>query len=316
MKEKAIQANSSTNSARIIDSRTVTPPTWRTRTSRSSRPRSGIAVPVKMKARRGATSGAKPRSWLRLKPPQRLHRHVHRRFRRKKLRSTEYLPSLERRGLSLRCPSIDPDFRYRFIVLHQRCADFDRGLFLHESSKLSRQPPVAGLGWVTMFWISAFSAVTTPRRMSWDRPISAFRRSSRARRLWRCRLLRRCRFAKIVPGVRASAHPVPNANDRCRCARPWPARAFFGRQKAAILSWISSLVGISISFTAPSPQSPIGSAHRLGRRSKFEFEVLIGGKILLTLHQAETARVEVGKRGDLQIAADYAAAAKAPRPGR
>src|SRR5215216_1069740 len=45
------------------------------------------------------------------------------------------------RGFSLRCPSIDPGLRYRFIVLHERCADFDRGLFLQQ---LEAQSPAAG----------------------------------------------------------------------------------------------------------------------------------------------------------------------------
>jgi len=34
---------------------------------------------------------------------------------------------------------------------------------LTASSKLNRQPPVTGFGWVTTFRISAFSAVTLPR---------------------------------------------------------------------------------------------------------------------------------------------------------
>ena len=44
-------------------------------------------------------------------------------------------------------------------------ARISTGVFSFKSSKLKRQPPVAGLGWVTMFWILAFSAVTTPRRV-------------------------------------------------------------------------------------------------------------------------------------------------------
>ena len=44
-------------------------------------------------------------------------------------------------------------------------ARISTGVFSFNSSKLNRQPPVAGFGWVTMFWIFAFSAVTTPRRI-------------------------------------------------------------------------------------------------------------------------------------------------------
>src|SRR5882672_11333423 len=44
-------------------------------------------------------------------------------------------------------------------------ARISTGLFSFKSSKLKRQPPEAGFGWVTMFWILAFSAVTTPRRV-------------------------------------------------------------------------------------------------------------------------------------------------------
>ncbi len=40
-----------------------------------------------------------------------------------------------------------------------------------------------------------------------------------------------------------------------------------GRQYDTMLSLISVLVGISTRCTAPSPQSPIGSIHALGRRS-------------------------------------------------
>ena len=39
------------------------------------------------------------------------------------------------------------------------------GAFSFTSAKLNRQPPAAGFGWVTMFWILAFPAVTTPRRV-------------------------------------------------------------------------------------------------------------------------------------------------------
>jgi len=44
-------------------------------------------------------------------------------------------------------------------------ARISTGFLSFESSKLKRQPPVAGFGWVTMFWILAFSAVTTPRKL-------------------------------------------------------------------------------------------------------------------------------------------------------
>ena len=43
---------------------------------------------------------------------------------------------------------------------------------LGESSKLNRQPPVAGFGRVTMLLISAFSAVTSPRMLLWSIDLS------------------------------------------------------------------------------------------------------------------------------------------------
>src|SRR5260221_3744683 len=45
------------------------------------------------------------------------------------------------RGLSLRCPSIYPDFRYRLVLLHQRRAYFDGILLLQE---FKTQTPAAG----------------------------------------------------------------------------------------------------------------------------------------------------------------------------
>src|SRR4051795_392268 len=99
-----------------------------------------MAVPARMKARRaqigakrGAGGGANRRNgWttMSIGAPQ------------AETRSMEYR-SRAMRGLSLGCPSIDPDLRYRFLVLHERCADFDRGLFLHE---LEAQSPAAGGG--------------------------------------------------------------------------------------------------------------------------------------------------------------------------
>ena len=49
--------------------------------------------------------------------------------------------------------------------------------------------------------------------------------------------------------------------------KPYRAGISAGTQMATILSWISSSVGSSISCTAPLPQEPLGSTHRLGRRS-------------------------------------------------
>jgi hypothetical protein len=83
------------------------------------------------------------------------------------------------RGLSLGCPSIYPNLRYRLVLLHERCAYLD-GILLLQELKLKRQPPEAGFGWVTMFWILAFSAVTTPRRVfgSTDFNLSPIRSST------------------------------------------------------------------------------------------------------------------------------------------
>ena len=49
--------------------------------------------------------------------------------------------------------------------------------------------------------------------------------------------------------------------------------------------------------------APIADRLRPQARPALEirFQVLVGGKILLTLHQAEAPRVEIGKRRDLQI---------------
>src|SRR5882757_10937841 len=45
------------------------------------------------------------------------------------------------RGLSLRCPSIYPDFRYRLVLLHERCTYLDGILLLQE---FETQAPAAG----------------------------------------------------------------------------------------------------------------------------------------------------------------------------
>ena len=75
----------------------------------------------------------------------------------------------------------------------------------------------------------------------------------------------------------------------------------FGCQNAAMLSWTSSLVGISNNFTAPSPQSPDRLEPEAWAPFEAGFEILIGGEIPLPLHQAEAPRFEVGETAHLQI---------------
>ena len=61
-----------------------------------------------------------------------------------------------------------------------------------------------------------------------------------------------------------------------------------------MLSWISSSVGISMSWIAPLPQSPIGSTQARGAQL-VAHAVLVMVEVAVALQQAEAARVVVGE---------------------
>ena len=65
----------------------------------------------------------------------------------------------------------------------------------------------------------------------------------------------------LIAGTSNATGPAPAAPDFSLPAR----NGCSGRQNATMLSWYSSPVGISTSVTAPLPQRPRGSIHRLGR---------------------------------------------------
>src|ERR1700737_3701048 len=52
--------------------------------------------------------------------------------------------TIEIQSFASRCPSIDPHLRYRFVALHQGCAEFNRCLFL--GGKFEAQSPAADGG--------------------------------------------------------------------------------------------------------------------------------------------------------------------------
>ncbi len=83
---------------------------------------------------------------------------------------------------------------------------------------------------------------------------------------------------------------------------PLAGSGIFGSQKLTILSWISSLLGISI--RPDFALSPVADRFHPQARSPLvmRFEVLVDAEISLALDQAKPTWVCVGKRANLQIA--------------
>ena len=127
------------------------------------------------------------------------------------------------RSVASGCPSIDPHLRYGVVALHQGCAQLDRRFFFDR--QLETQSPAAGRGIrlgddvPDLGLLRGHVAADAVR----DRPISACRRPGREQIFWCPRPCARRPSAKIAPATWASAYRVPNAADRCRYARPWPA---------------------------------------------------------------------------------------------
>src|SRR6476660_4977850 len=173
-------------------------------------------------------------------------------------------------------------------------------LSLPESSKLSRQPPVTGLGWVTTFRISAFSAVTLPRM-----------------------LLGSTDFKLFADQIQNEYFCVFTL-----CAHTGPQKTCEGCELGSIRSPMQTIgigmlaLGLQDVLRPPEARDIVVDLllgrnfdqlnrafapipNRLGPQAwplfKARFDILILPEILLPLHQAETARVKIGKGADLKV---------------
>src|SRR6267154_3876207 len=201
--------------------------------------------------------------------------------------------------LFLGCPSIYPDFRYRLVLLQERCANFDGFPSFRE---FEAQTPAAG----RRIWLGDDVL-----------DLGLFCRHNAAQ------ALRVDRFQPVPDHVQHKNRGVVASG-----ADAGPGKS---RQRRLLRGVRSPVQAIGVGMLALCLQNGLGLPEAcnvvvdffLGRNfdqldrtlapvsdrlrpqtwPPFEagFEVLIGGKILLTLHQPEAAWIEVGEGADLEI---------------
>src|ERR1700754_3121428 len=198
-----------------------------------------------------------------------------------------------------RRPSIDPDFRYRFVALHQRCAKFDRALFLRHCES---DPPASGRRiWLRndvldfglfrrdsapdIFGIDGFQLLADEIKHEYLAVVALGadpcpRKPRQRRGFWR---------------VRSPVQPIGIGMLSLRLQ----GRFRMPKTGNIIVDFLlgGNLDQLHLAF-APvadrlSPQARTSLKARL--------QILVGGKILLPLHQSKAMRIEIGKGADLKV---------------
>src|SRR3954449_101821 len=196
-------------------------------------------------------------------------------------------------------PSVDPNLRYGVVALHQRCAKLDRDFFLGD---FETEPPAAGRrirlgndvldlglfrgdGAADVFGIGGFQLLADQIEHEYFAVVAlgADRRARKPRQrrgLWRVRSPVQPVGIDVLSLRLQGRLRMPEAGDVVVNFLP-------GR----------NLDQPHLAF------APIADRLRPQARAplKIRFQILIGGKVLLPLHQSETMRIEIGKAADLKV---------------